>query len=117
MYKILVIEDEKNIRYSIQEILLFSGYDVMLAENGLVGLQILKHQKFDLILCDVMMPEMEALESEIKTLRKENELSWEQVSFARDLVETIESSLNSVTSAKQAREAFKRALENSYFEM
>lgn len=70
MYKILVIEDEKNIRYSIQEILLFSGYDVMLAENGLVGLQILKHQKFDLILCDVMMPEMDGFEL-LATLKKE----------------------------------------------
>ena len=70
MYKVLVIEDEKNIRYSIQEILLFSGYEVELAENGLVGLQILKAKKFDLILCDVMMPEMDGFEL-LETLKKE----------------------------------------------
>ena len=70
MYKLLVIEDEKNIRYSIHEILLFSGYEVELAENGLVGLQILKAKKFDLILCDVMMPEMDGFEL-LETLKKE----------------------------------------------
>jgi CheY-like chemotaxis protein len=70
MYKVLVVEDEKNIRYSIQEILLFKEYEVTLAENGLVGLQILKRQKFDLVLCDVMMPEMNGFEL-LETLKKD----------------------------------------------
>lgn len=56
-------------------------------------------------------------DEEIKSLRKENELAWEQVSFARDNFETLEHSLNSVTSAKQAREAFARVMDNGYFEM
>lgn len=72
MNKILVVEDEKNIRFSIQEILLISGYEVELAENGLVALQKLNEKKFDLILCDVMMPEMDGFELLATVKKKES---------------------------------------------
>ncbi len=62
MRKILIIEDEKSLRNDIAEILRFEGYEVTTAENGLVGIR--KIQEFipDLILCDVMMPEMDGFE-------------------------------------------------------
>lgn len=55
---ILVIEDNEDIRESIEETLLLSGYRVMLAENGKAGLALLKTAVPNLILCDIMMPEV-----------------------------------------------------------
>lgn len=49
-------------------------------------------------------------------LERSEELAWEQVENARNLLDLIEENLKSVKSAKQAREAFFNAVENSYFE-
>ena len=68
-------------------------------------------------LLDVEISEKIELEKEVSGLRKENELAWEAVSFARDNFEALESKLKQVTSAKQARESFVMVMENGYFEM
>ena len=70
MKKILVIEDEHDIRDSIQEILAFAGYHVILAPNGAAGLMELMRHHYDLIICDVMMPEMDGF-SLLATLKKD----------------------------------------------
>ena len=59
MKKILVIEDNFDVRENIVELLQLSGYTVLDAENGRIGVQkaLLDHP--DLILCDVMMPELD----------------------------------------------------------
>ena len=59
MTKILVIEDETSLREEIAEILSFEGYEVSQAENGVIGLTKATEGLPDLILCDVMMPEMD----------------------------------------------------------
>ncbi len=59
MKKILVIEDNFEVRDNLVEILELSGYDVADAENGKVGVRKAKEFKPDLILCDVMMPELD----------------------------------------------------------
>lgn len=59
MKKILVIEDNLEVRENLAEILELSGYEVATAENGKVGVQIARSDKPDLILCDVMMPELD----------------------------------------------------------
>lgn len=56
--KILVVEDEPNMSRGLQDNLQFEGYDVVLAENGTAGLKQILTDGFDLILLDVMMPEM-----------------------------------------------------------
>lgn len=56
--KILVIEDELTLRKGIVNILDFEGYNVIEAENGSFGLQKALEIIPDLILCDIMMPEM-----------------------------------------------------------
>lgn len=58
MKKILVIEDEKLLREEITDILLFEGFEVLQAENGLEGEEMALAIKPDLILCDIMMPEV-----------------------------------------------------------
>lgn len=61
MRKILVIEDEVNIRHNIQEILELDQFQVLLAVDGLQGLSMAQTYLPDLIICDVMMPEMDGL--------------------------------------------------------
>jgi DNA-binding NtrC family response regulator len=62
MFKILVIDDEKSIRNTLKDILGFEGYQVELAENGKNGIELVKSTDFDIILCDIKMPEMDGLE-------------------------------------------------------
>lgn len=62
MKKILVVEDEAGLREEIVDILSFEGYEVVQAEQGNAGLEVAKKEKPDLILCDVLMPEMDGFE-------------------------------------------------------
>ncbi|MFA8434440.1 MAG: sigma-54-dependent transcriptional regulator [Marinifilaceae bacterium] len=62
MSKILVIDDEKSIRNTLKEILGFEDYVVSIAENGLEGLELVKNDEFDVILCDIKMPKMDGIE-------------------------------------------------------
>ena len=62
MAKILVIDDERSIRNTLKDILGFEGYSVEVAENGLTGLELVKNSEFDIILCDIKMPEMDGIE-------------------------------------------------------
>ncbi|HVU38282.1 MAG TPA: response regulator transcription factor [Opitutales bacterium] len=56
--QILVVEDDANIRRGIVDILESEGYEVTQAPNGADGLKLFKQEKFDLVLLDLMMPEM-----------------------------------------------------------
>ncbi len=62
MKKILVIEDELTIRENIAEMLEMEGFQPLEAENGKIGLELAMIEKPDLILCDVMMPEINGYE-------------------------------------------------------
>lgn len=57
--KVLVIDDEKNIRENIVEILELNGYEASSAENGKQGLDVFYQYKPDFVLCDIMMPELD----------------------------------------------------------
>ena len=60
--KILIIEDEKSIRNDISTALNLSGYQTVLAEDGFEGYELAKRQTPDLIICDIMMPEVDGYE-------------------------------------------------------
>jgi diguanylate cyclase len=62
MTKILVIEDEPQVRANIQEILQFGGFDVITASDGFLGLKLARECLPDLIVCDVMMPKLDGYE-------------------------------------------------------
>lgn len=59
MKKILVIEDEPEMRRNLLTILKLEKFAAVGAENGRVGLEMVKRERPDLILCDVMMPELD----------------------------------------------------------
>jgi len=62
MGKILVIDDERTIRRALTEILVFEEFEVDEAENGKQGLDKAKTEAYDIIFCDIKMPEMDGME-------------------------------------------------------
>jgi len=67
---ILVIDDDEDVRSCIRNILEHSGYSVLEAENGRVGIDIFRHNPVVLVIVDLFMPEKEGIETIIE-LRKE----------------------------------------------
>ncbi len=62
MAKILVIDDQKSIRNTLKDILEYESHEVLLAENGEEGVELFDKNKFDLVLCDIKMPNMDGME-------------------------------------------------------
>jgi two-component system nitrogen regulation response regulator NtrX len=62
MAKILIIDDEASIRNTLKEILEFEKYKIEEAKDGIEGLQKLKEDAFDAVLCDIKMPKLDGLE-------------------------------------------------------
>ncbi len=74
MKKILVIEDNKDVRENLVELLELSNYEIQEAENGKIGLEKALSFSPDLILCDVMMPVLDGYEV-MKILSKNPKLN------------------------------------------
>lgn len=62
MSKILIIDDERAIRRALREILEFEEFEVDEAENGREGLDKAKSDNYDIIFCDIKMPELDGME-------------------------------------------------------
>lgn len=62
MSNILIVDDEKNIRRSVEMILRDDAYIIFLAENGKEALNLVREKKMDLIFLDLLMPEMNGIE-------------------------------------------------------
>jgi two-component system, NtrC family, nitrogen regulation response regulator NtrX len=69
MPSILVIDDERSIRNTLKEVLEYEKYNVVTAENGPAGLDLVRENKFDVILCDIKMPGMDGIEFLEQSLR------------------------------------------------
>ena len=59
MNRILLIEDDRALRENTEELLELSGYAVITAPNGKLGIQVAKENLPDIIVCDIMMPEID----------------------------------------------------------
>ena len=73
MDRILVVDDEERIRTIIKKYAEFEGYDVTEAANGIEAVQICKEQDFDLIVLDIMMPELDGF-STCKKIRENKDI-------------------------------------------
>lgn len=73
MVKILVTEDNENIRKLIVTYLVEAGYEAFIASNGMEALEIMEKESVDLLIADIMMPEMDGHEL-VKSLREANYL-------------------------------------------
>ena len=62
MPKILIIDDERSIRRTLKEILEFENYTVEAVEDGIAGINEAKSNNYDVIFCDIKMPQMDGIE-------------------------------------------------------
>jgi len=62
MARILVIDDERSIRSTLREILEYEGYQMDEAPDGMTALELAGKEKYDVILCDIKMPQMDGIE-------------------------------------------------------
>jgi len=62
MARILVIDDERSIRSTLKEILEYEGYQMDEAPDGMTALELAGKEKYDVILCDIKMPQMDGIE-------------------------------------------------------
>lgn len=62
MAKILIVDDEKSIRYTLREILEFEKYKIDEAKDGEEALEMIKAKDYDVALCDIKMPKMDGIE-------------------------------------------------------
>ena len=72
MYKILVTDDEDKIREIIKKYAIFEGHTVVEATNGMDAVNKVRQQDFDIIIMDVMMPELDGF-SAVKEIRKKSD--------------------------------------------
>lgn len=63
MPKLLIVEDEENLRDLYEEDLIDAGYEVEKASNGKEAMDLVKNGSFDLIIMDIRMPEMDGIET------------------------------------------------------
>ena len=70
MARILVIDDEDLVRFTVEQILMSAGHVVATAENGAAGVRRQREIRFDLVITDIMMPEQDGIET-IRALKAE----------------------------------------------
>ncbi|MGB0521559.1 MAG: sigma-54-dependent transcriptional regulator [Flammeovirgaceae bacterium] len=90
MAKILIVDDEKSIRYTLKEILEYEKYDISEAEDGEKALEILKKEDFDVALCDVKMPKMNGIELLEKTMEMGKDIQFIMISAHGDIDTAVE---------------------------
>ena len=61
--KILIVDDEKSIRFALKDIIEFEGHEVSLAADGKEGLEMALANSYDVIFSDIKMPVMDGLEA------------------------------------------------------
>ncbi|MGB3207727.1 MAG: response regulator, partial [Crinalium sp.] len=78
--RLLLIDDDPNLILLVQDYLVFKGYEVITAENGREALEVLDKEIPDMIICDVMMPEMDGY-ALVENIRQDPRTSWIPVLF------------------------------------
>ncbi len=73
MYKLLVVDDEVNIRKVVREYAEFEGYEIEEAEDGMQAIEMAKKKDYDLIIMDVMMPKLDGFSS-CKEIKKHKDV-------------------------------------------
>src|SRR5689334_24726144 len=73
--RILIVDDEATIRLTLGALLKRAGYEVMSAENGHEAVGLLEQQRFDLLLVDLKMPEMDGMQVVAAARRRQPDLA------------------------------------------
>jgi CheY-like chemotaxis protein len=62
MPRILFVDDDASLRHVFEQLLRFKGYHIICAENGKIAIAAAKHEPLDLVITDILMPDMDGLE-------------------------------------------------------
>ena len=87
--KILIVDDEKNIREVIKEYSILEGYEVREADSGVKALELLNSEKFDLMILDIMMPIMDGF-TLLNSIPKEKRIPTIILSARDDEIDKLE---------------------------
>jgi DNA-binding NarL/FixJ family response regulator len=79
-HRLLLVDDDPNLILLVKDYLEFQGYEVVTAENGQEALNLLATDIPDMIICDIMMPEMDGY-TLINQVRQDPRISWIPVMF------------------------------------
>lgn len=90
--RILVIDDEPDMRETCRKILARQGYQIWMAEDGRAGLQRLREQEFDLLIVDLRLPDMDGLE----VLRQAKKLNPDLVTLMVTAHGTVDTAIEAV---------------------
>ena len=90
MANILVIDDERSIRSTLADILSFEKYKVDVASDGREGLNAITSGKFDLVLCDIKMPEIDGMEVLRQVVASERDIPVVMISGHADIKSAVE---------------------------
>jgi DNA-binding response OmpR family regulator len=71
MARILIIEDDNEVRDYLESVLSRAGYDVVVASNGKDGVDLFRREPVDLVITDIIMPEKDGIET-IMDLRRDH---------------------------------------------
>lgn len=88
MYKVLIVEDEADIRNLIDETMKKRGYETFTAGDGYEALKLLSHTSADIVVSDIMMPHLDGL-SLVKEIRKTSNIPVIFLSARNDDVDKI----------------------------
>lgn len=78
--RLLLIDDDPNLILLVKDYLEFRGYEVVTADNGIEALEVLDQEIPDMIICDIMMPEMDGY-TFVERVRQDSRSSWIPVLF------------------------------------
>ncbi len=78
--KVLIVDDQEDILTSMKMLVESEGYEAKTANSGKLALKLLKQESFDLVLLDILMPEMSGMEV-LANIRKDSKLKNQKVAF------------------------------------
>jgi len=78
--RVLIVDDAADIRTSVMQAVQSEGFEAVTASSGEEGMELLKNEKFDLILLDIFMPEMSGRDM-LELIRKDPKLKDQKVAF------------------------------------
>jgi two-component system, NtrC family, response regulator PilR len=90
--RVLVVDDERSMRELLSIVLRRDGYDVLIAEDGAAGLELLKRQRVDILITDIRMPQMNGVD----LLREAKRISPDIVSIVMTAFATTETAVEAL---------------------
>jgi DNA-binding response OmpR family regulator len=74
MARILIIEDDDEVRDFLESVLSRAGHEIASAANGRTGIQVFRSRPFDLVITDIIMPEKDGIETIMDMKREQRDL-------------------------------------------